>query len=117
MPFIGTIDGLEIFGTGSRAAIRITPEQAGVPASGERRVPGPRRSEVAQRAGVSAEYYTRLERGNLGGVSESVLDALARALRLDEIEQAHLHPGRQQTLQAPGRRRAHPGLRSAAPTG
>ncbi|MFI6744079.1 helix-turn-helix domain-containing protein [Nonomuraea sp. NPDC050451] len=59
---------------------KVTPEQAGVQSYGERRVPGLRRSEVAQLAGVSSEYYTRLERGNLGGVSESVLDALARAL-------------------------------------
>lgn len=70
---------------------KITPEQAGVQSYGERRVPGLRRAEVAQLAGVSAEYYTRLERGNVGGVSESVLDALARALQLDEFEQAHLH--------------------------
>ncbi|GAA1582308.1 helix-turn-helix transcriptional regulator [Actinoplanes couchii] len=69
---------------------RITPDQAGVPSYGERRVPGLRRSEVAQLAGVSAEYYTRLERGNVGGVSESVLNALAGALQLDEIERAHL---------------------------
>ncbi|BCJ50471.1 transcriptional regulator [Actinoplanes sp. NBRC 14428] len=69
---------------------KITPEQAGVQSYGERRVPGLRRNEVAQLAGVSADYYTRLERGNLGGVSEGVLDALARALQLDEIEQAHL---------------------------
>ncbi|WP_430788471.1 helix-turn-helix transcriptional regulator [Actinoplanes sp. G11-F43] len=69
---------------------KITPEEAGVQSYGERRVPGLRRGEVAQLAGVSAEYYTRLERGNVGGVSENVLDALARALRLDEFEQAHL---------------------------
>ena len=53
-------------------------------------MPGLRRSEVADLAGVSVEYYARLERGNLGGVSESVLDALARALQLDEAERAHL---------------------------
>ena len=70
---------------------RITPEQAGLPVYGTRRVPGLRRSEVAQLAGVSIEYYTRLERGNLAGASESVLDALAQALRLDETEHAHLH--------------------------
>jgi transcriptional regulator with XRE-family HTH domain len=70
---------------------RITPEQAGLPADGgNRRVPGLRREEVALLAGVSVDYYTRLERGNLGGVSESVLDALARALQLDEAERAHL---------------------------
>jgi transcriptional regulator with XRE-family HTH domain len=70
---------------------RITPEQAGLPAYGtNRRVPGLRREEVALLAGVSVDYYTRLERGNLNGVSESVLEALARALQLDEAERAHL---------------------------
>lgn len=69
----------------------ITPKQAGLPAYGDnRRVPGLRREEVALLAGVSVDYYTRLERGNLNGVSESVLDALARALHLDEAERAHL---------------------------
>ena len=70
---------------------RITPEQAGLTSySRNRRVPGLRRSEVADLAGVSVEYYSQLERGNLRGVSDSVLDALARALRLDEAERAHL---------------------------
>ena len=70
---------------------KITPDQAGLPSSGNRRVPGLRRGEVAALAGVSVEYYTRLERGNLAGVSESVLEALSRALRLDEAERTHLH--------------------------
>jgi transcriptional regulator with XRE-family HTH domain len=69
---------------------RITPEQAGLPTYGKRRVPGLRREEVASLAGVSVEYYKRLERGNVSGVSELVLDALARALELDEAERAHL---------------------------
>lgn len=70
---------------------RITPERAGLPAwGGARRVPGLRREEVALLAGVSAEYYVRLERGQLAGVSESVLDAVANALQLDEAERAHL---------------------------
>ncbi len=70
---------------------RITPEQVGLPIYGEnRRVPGLRREEVALLAGVSVDYYTRLERGNAHGVSDSVLDALARALRLDEAERSHL---------------------------
>jgi transcriptional regulator with XRE-family HTH domain len=70
---------------------RIAPEMAGLPAfGGSRRVPGLRRAEVAMLAGVSVEYYTRLERGNLSGVSDSVLEAVARALRLDEAERAHL---------------------------
>jgi transcriptional regulator with XRE-family HTH domain len=69
---------------------RITPEQAGLPAVGNRRVPGLRRSEVATIAGLSVEYYARLERGQIAGASTGVLDALARALRLDETERAHL---------------------------
>jgi transcriptional regulator with XRE-family HTH domain len=70
---------------------RLTPEQAGVPLyGGKRRVKGLRREEVAMLAGMSTDYYTRLERGNLTGVSPSVLDGLARALRLDEAERAHL---------------------------
>jgi transcriptional regulator with XRE-family HTH domain len=70
---------------------KITPDQAGLPVyGGSRRVPGLRREEVALLAGVSVDYYTRLERGNLSGVSESVLEALARALQLDEAERAHL---------------------------
>ena len=69
---------------------RITPEQAGLPSFGTRRVPGLRRSEVATVAGLSVEYYARLERGQIGGASTGVLDALARALQLDETERAHL---------------------------
>src|SRR3954452_1916061 len=70
---------------------RITPEQAGLPAyGGNRRVKGLRREEVAMLAGVSVDYYVRMERGGLGGASESVLDALADALRLDEAERTHL---------------------------
>lgn len=70
---------------------RVTPEQAGLPRwGGERRVPGLRREEVAMLAGVSIDYYTRLERGNIRGASDSVLDAVARALLLDEAERAHL---------------------------
>ncbi|MFE5909563.1 helix-turn-helix domain-containing protein [Streptomyces wedmorensis] len=69
---------------------RITPEQAGLPTSGRRRVPGLRREEVAVLAGVSTEWYTRLEKGHINGVSEDVLDAVARALRLDEDERIYL---------------------------
>jgi len=69
----------------------ITPDQAGLPAyGGNRRVPGLRREEVAMLAGVSVDYYTRLERGDLSGASDSVLDSLARALQLDDAETAHL---------------------------
>jgi transcriptional regulator with XRE-family HTH domain len=69
---------------------RVTPEQAGLHSYGSRRVPGLRREEVAVLAGVSVPYYTRLERGDINGVSESVLEALARALQLDDAERAHL---------------------------
>jgi transcriptional regulator with XRE-family HTH domain len=71
---------------------KITPQQAGLPAyGGRRRVPGLRREEVALLAGVSVDYYTRLERGDLKGVSRSVLDAMASALHLDEPERTHLN--------------------------
>jgi transcriptional regulator with XRE-family HTH domain len=69
---------------------KITPERAGLTSYGSRRVPGLRREEVAVLAGVSVPYYTRIERGELNGVSDSVLEALARALELDAAEQAHL---------------------------
>src|SRR2546421_8909171 len=70
---------------------RITPQQAGLTFyGGNRRVPGLRREEVAMLAGVSADYYTRLEKGNLTGVSDSVLEAIAGALQLDEAERMHL---------------------------
>ncbi|MGP9539078.1 helix-turn-helix domain-containing protein [Brachybacterium sp. AOP43-C2-M15] len=69
---------------------RITPEQAGIIGGSRRRVPGLRREEVALLAGVSVEYYARMERGELAGVSAEVLDSVARALRLDEAEIDHL---------------------------
>jgi transcriptional regulator with XRE-family HTH domain len=70
---------------------RITPDQAGLPAyGGNRRVAGLRREEVALLAGVSIDYYVRLERGRAQGASASVLDGIARALQLDEAERAHL---------------------------
>ncbi|MGH2946061.1 MAG: helix-turn-helix transcriptional regulator [Solirubrobacteraceae bacterium] len=79
---------LSQFLTSRRA--KVTPEQAGLPTYGQRRVPGLRREEVASLAGVSVEYYKRLERGNATGASDSVLEALADALRLDDAERAHL---------------------------
>jgi len=71
---------------------KITPEQAGLPVYGgaRRRVTGLRREEVALLAGISSEYYTRLERGNATGLSEGVIDGLTHALQLDEAERAHL---------------------------
>ncbi|MFQ3555567.1 helix-turn-helix transcriptional regulator [Streptomyces gramineus] len=92
---------------------KITPEQAGLPAYGPRRVPGLRRGEVAALAGVSVEYYTRLERGSLRGVSDGVLDALARALRLDDTERAYLHDLARAAGPAPGTRTRR---RAARPT-
>ncbi|HEY3437713.1 MAG TPA: helix-turn-helix transcriptional regulator [Actinotalea sp.] len=80
---------VKAFLTSRRA--KLTPEQVGLSGTGRnRRVPGLRRGEVADLAGVSVEYYARLERGDLSGVSDSVLDALARALELDEAERLHL---------------------------
>jgi transcriptional regulator with XRE-family HTH domain len=69
---------------------KLTPAQANLPAGTNRRVPGLRRGEVAALAGVSIEYYAKLERGVLAGVSAGVLDAIARALQLDDAERAHL---------------------------
>jgi transcriptional regulator with XRE-family HTH domain len=69
---------------------KVTPDQAGLPAGTNRRVPGLRRSEVAALAGMSVEYYAKLERGALAGASPGVLDAIARALQLDDAERAHL---------------------------
>ncbi|MBK0418315.1 helix-turn-helix domain-containing protein [Leucobacter sp. CSA1] len=69
---------------------RVTPERVGLPEGSNRRVKGLRRSEVAALAGVSVEYYTRIERGAIGGASPEVLDAIARALLLDHAEQAYL---------------------------
>jgi transcriptional regulator with XRE-family HTH domain len=70
---------------------RIPPERSGLPTYGaKRRVEGLRREEVALLAGISVEYYTRLERGNANGVSEEVLEGIVRALQLDEAERAHL---------------------------
>jgi transcriptional regulator with XRE-family HTH domain len=99
---------------------RIAPEQAGLPAyGGNRRVAGLRRGEVAMLAGVSVEYYTRLERGSLAGVSESVLEALARALQLDDAERAHLFdlaraagPG-SRTRRRPAQQKIRPGVQLA----
>jgi transcriptional regulator with XRE-family HTH domain len=87
---------------------RITPEEAGLQTYGARRVPGLRREEVAILAGVSVDYYTRLERGDLSGASEGVLEALSRALRLDEAERTHLFDLARatRTTGAPRRRRA-----------
>ncbi|MDR6508382.1 helix-turn-helix transcriptional regulator [Arthrobacter oryzae] len=85
---MSTRDDIQEFLTSRRA--RLTPEQVGLQSYGRRRVPGLRREEVAMLAQVSVEYYSRLERGNLSGVSESILESLVHALRLDDVEERHL---------------------------
>ena len=107
---------------------RITPQQAGLAFyGGNRRVPGLRREEVAMLAGVSIDYYTRLEKGNVAGVSDEVLGAVARALQLDEAERAHLfdlaraarprHPPARQRGKQPVRASVQHILDSPAPAG
>ncbi|WP_460784429.1 helix-turn-helix transcriptional regulator [Microbacterium tumbae] len=88
---------------------RLTPDQAGIIGGGRRRVTGLRREEIAMLAGMSVDYYARMERGNLTGVSPEVLDALARALQLDEAEISHLHDlARAAAPAGPRRKRARP---------
>jgi transcriptional regulator with XRE-family HTH domain len=83
----------------------IQPEDAGTPEFGRRRVPGLRREEVAMLAGISADYYVRLEQGRDHHPSEQVIDALARALRLDPGATDHLH---RLARPAPQRKRSRP---------
>ena len=98
---------------------RITPEQAGLPVyGGNRRVAGLRREEVALLAGVSIDYYTRLERGRAPGASERVLEGIARALHLDEAERAHLFdlaraaaPAGPRAPRRPARQQVRPSVR------
>ena len=96
---------------------RITPEEIGLPPGRRRRVPGLRREEVAQLAGVSLEYYTQIERGKVSGVSTEVLDAVAAALRLSEAERAHLFDLVRAGAVQPARRRAAPRPGVALPEG
>ncbi|WP_433501773.1 helix-turn-helix transcriptional regulator (plasmid) [Sphaerimonospora sp. CA-214678] len=84
---------------------KLTPEQVGLPTSGRRRVPGLRREEVAVLAGVSTEWYTRLEKGHISGVSEEVLDAVAQALRLNQDERTYLFDLAHAARRAPSRRK------------
>ncbi|WP_020137881.1 helix-turn-helix transcriptional regulator [Streptomyces sp. 351MFTsu5.1] len=93
---------------------RIRPEDVGLPSYGRRRVPGLRREEVAQLAGVSVDYYIRLEQGRGPSVSDAVLDSIARVLRLDETERTYLHTvARPPKKERDGRRRsARPGIRA-----
>jgi transcriptional regulator with XRE-family HTH domain len=103
---VDTRNEIREFLTSRRA--KVTPEQAGLASFGSRRVPGLRREEVAVLAGVSVPYYTRIERGDMNGVSDSVLEALARALQLDDAERAHLFDLARaaRPTSAPRRRRA-----------
>lgn len=96
---------------------KITPQQAGLPAWGgdRRRVPGLRREEVALLAGVSIDYYTRLERGNLNGVSDEVLAAIADALQLDEAERTHLDNLARAAQPSPRRTRPRPRATAVRP--
>jgi transcriptional regulator with XRE-family HTH domain len=112
---MNNVDAIREFLISRRA--RVTPEKAGLPVfGGHRRVQGLRREEVAMLAGVSVDYYTRLERGHLSGASESVLDALAHALQLDEAERAHLFDlarstsGAATTRRRPAAQRVRPGV-------
>ena len=112
LAFVETKKEIREFLTSRRA--RVTPEQAGLPTYGARRVPGLRREEVAVLAGVSVPYYTRLERGDMSGASEGVLEALARALQLDDAERAHLFDlarAAQPAGARPRRRQAKPRIR------
>ncbi|MEU9318541.1 helix-turn-helix transcriptional regulator [Streptomyces sp. NPDC048295] len=93
---------------------RIQPEEVGLQAYGRRRVPGLRREEVAQLAGVSVDYYIRLEQGRGPSVSDTVLDAIARVLRLDETEHTYLRTVARPRARASapaGAQRVRPGLR------
>lgn len=102
------------------ARARITPAQAGVVGTGHRRVDGLRREELAMLAGVSVDYYTRLEQGRSRSASVQVLDAIAEALQLDDAERAHLHaiarpaPARRRRGRTP--QRLHPATRALLDT-
>ncbi|NGO73897.1 helix-turn-helix transcriptional regulator [Streptomyces boncukensis] len=94
---------------------RLRPEDVGLaPGGGVRRVPGLRREELAYLAGISVEYYVRLEQGRKPGVSDAVLDSVARVLRLDEDERVHLHRIARHPHRRPRRERpqeVRPGMR------
>ena len=108
-----TTNELSQFLTSRRA--KVAPEQVGLPSYGRRQVPGLRREEVASLAGVSVEYYRRLERGNATGASDSVLDAIADALRLDDAERTHLFDLARAAAPTPARRRRRPAQHRVRP--
>lgn len=96
---------------------KVAPEQVGLPRAGQRRVPGLRRGEVAALAGISMEYYAKLERGQIAGASEVVLDAIADALLLNTAERTHLKElARAAGNQLTGKRGASPSATSRSPT-
>ncbi|GAA4552926.1 helix-turn-helix domain-containing protein [Amycolatopsis samaneae] len=97
---------------------KITPDQVGLVSGRRRRVPGLRREEVAILAGVSTEYYVQIERGQVAGVSDEILHAIATALQLDDVETAHLFDLARATTKhagkGPGRGRT---MRQSVPEG
>jgi transcriptional regulator with XRE-family HTH domain len=95
---------------------KITPGQVGLTTYGARQVPGLRREEVATLAGVSVDYYNRMERGNLAGVSAGVLEAIAGALRLDAAERAHLFDLARASKDRAAGRRSRPAKRTVRPS-
>jgi transcriptional regulator with XRE-family HTH domain len=95
---------------------KINPQQVGLATYGRRRVPGLRREEVAMLAGVSTDYYAKLERGNLAGVSDAVLDAIASALQLDDAEHAHLRDLAAAANASPRSRRPAPPTSTVRPS-
>jgi transcriptional regulator with XRE-family HTH domain len=95
---------------------KIKPQQVGLATYGRRRVPGLRREEVAMLAGVSTDYYAKLERGNLAGVSDAVLDAIASALQLDDAERAHLRDLAAAANASPRARRSAPPTSTVRPS-
>lgn len=114
MDGVSTRDDIRQFLTSRRA--RLSPEQVGIQSYGRRRVPGLRREEVAMLAKVSTEYYGRLERGNFTGVSESVLESLVQALRLNEVEERHLRDLIRAEGRTPRPRRPRPTRSTIRPT-
>ncbi len=94
---------------------RVTPDRVGLPGGPGRRVPGLRRAEVAMLAGVSVEYYAKLERGDLVGASDAVLEAIAEALLLDDAEREHLFDLAREANASPVRRRRTAPHRSVRP--
>jgi transcriptional regulator with XRE-family HTH domain len=107
---------IEVRGFLTSRRAKITPGEAGLASYGARQVPGLRREEVATLAGVSVDYYNRMERGSLAGVSEGVLEAVAGALRLDEAERAHLFDLARAANDRTAGRRRRPARRTVRPS-